>query len=100
MNTGKGERAFQTKGDWGCTCSVASDSLQPMDCGLPGRFIRGIFQARILEWVAISFSRGIFTTKGLNTYLLLWQVDFLTESPGTTCVNVLCEELNVGNLMV
>ena len=30
----------------------------PMDCSLPGSSIHGIFQARILEWVAISFSRG------------------------------------------
>ena len=29
----------------------------PMDCSLPGFSIHGIFQARILEWVAISFSR-------------------------------------------
>ena len=29
-----------------------------MDCSLPGSFIHGIFQARVLEWVAISFSRG------------------------------------------
>ena len=29
----------------------------PMDCSLPGSSIHGIFQARILEWVAISFSR-------------------------------------------
>ena len=29
-----------------------------MDCSLPGPSIHGIFQARILEWVAISFSRG------------------------------------------
>ena len=29
----------------------------PMDCRLPGSSIHGIFQARILEWVAISFSR-------------------------------------------
>ena len=28
----------------------------PMDCSLPGSSIHGIFQARILEWVAISFS--------------------------------------------
>ena len=28
-----------------------------MDCSLPGSFIHGIFQAKILEWVAISFSR-------------------------------------------
>ena len=29
----------------------------PMDCSPPGSSIHGIFQARILEWVAISFSR-------------------------------------------
>ena len=28
-----------------------------MDCSLPGSFVHGILQARILEWVAISFSR-------------------------------------------
>ena len=30
----------------------------PMDCCLPGSSVHGIVQARILEWVAISFSRG------------------------------------------
>ena len=30
----------------------------PMDCRPPGYSVHGIFQARILEWVAISFSRG------------------------------------------
>ena len=30
----------------------------PMDCRLPGFFIHGIFQARVLEWAATSFSRG------------------------------------------
>ena len=30
----------------------------PMDCSPPGSSIHGIFQARVLEWVAISFSRG------------------------------------------
>ena len=30
----------------------------PMDCSLPGFSVRGILQARILEWVTISFSRG------------------------------------------
>ena len=29
-----------------------------MDCSLPGSSIHGIFQARVLEWVAISFSRA------------------------------------------
>ena len=30
---------------------------EPMDCSLPGSSIHGIFQAIVLEWVAISFSR-------------------------------------------
>ena len=30
----------------------------PVDCSPPGSSVRGVFQARILEWVAISFSRG------------------------------------------
>ena len=38
----------------------------PMDCSPPGSSVRGISQARIWEWVVISFSRGIFLTQGLN----------------------------------
>ena len=34
------------------------DSWDPMDCSLPGSSVHVILQARILEWVAISFSRG------------------------------------------
>ena len=30
-----------------------------MDCSLPGSSVHGIFQARVLEWGAIAFSRGI-----------------------------------------
>jgi len=30
----------------------------PIDCSLPGSSVHGILQARILKWVAISFSRG------------------------------------------
>ena len=48
------------------------DSSDPIDCNLPGSSVRGIFQARILEWVAISFSRKwqIFLTQGSNLHLL------------------------------
>ena len=35
-----------------------SSSLNPMDCSLSGSSVRRILQARILEWVAISFSKG------------------------------------------
>ena len=38
--------------------SVMSDACNSIDCSLPGSSIHGIFQARTLEWVAISFSRG------------------------------------------
>ena len=42
----------------GLLASVVSDSVTPMDCSPPGSSVQGIFQIRILEWVAISFSRG------------------------------------------
>ena len=40
-------------------CSAVS--LQPHNCGPPGSSVHEIFQVRILEWVAISFSRGEVT---------------------------------------
>ena len=48
-------------------CPTLCDS---MDCSLPGSSAHGILQARILEWVAIPFSRGIFPTQGSNPGLL------------------------------
>ena len=33
-----------------------SDSSDPMDYSLPGSLVRGIFQAKVLEWGAIAFS--------------------------------------------
>ena len=42
-----------------CVCAQSCPTLgDHRDCSLPGSFDHGIFQARILEWVAISFSRG------------------------------------------
>ena len=38
-----------------CPCPTLCD---PMDCSLSGSSIHGIFQARVLEWIAISLSRG------------------------------------------
>ena len=35
-----------------------------MDCSLPGFSVRGVLQARILEWVAISSSRGSSQPRG------------------------------------
>ena len=42
----------------------------PMGCSPPGSSVHGISQTRILECIAISFSREIFPTQGLNPHLL------------------------------
>ena len=44
-------------------CPALFDS---MDCSPPGSSAHGILQARILEWIVLPFSRGIFLTQGLN----------------------------------
>ena len=36
------------------SCSILCDT---MDCSPPGSFVHGILQARMLEWVTISYSR-------------------------------------------
>ena len=40
------------------TCPTLSN---PMDCSLPGSSVHGIFQARVLEWGSIAFSKKRFT---------------------------------------
>ena len=52
-------------GAWNVRSIVNSEVAQscptlcdPMDCSLPGSSVHGIFQAIVLEWIAISFSRG------------------------------------------
>ena len=42
------------KGKW--SHSVVPTLSDPVDCSLPGSSVHGIFQARVLEWVAIAFS--------------------------------------------
>ena len=44
------------------SCLTLSD---PMDCSLPGSSVHGIFQTRVLEWVAIAFS-GVHRLTELN----------------------------------
>ena len=44
-----------------------------MDCSPPGSSVHGILQARILEWVAILFSKG--EDPGIESVLLHWQED-------------------------
>ena len=43
---------------WYCSAQSCLTLCYPVDCSLPGSSVHGIFQARMLERVAISFSRG------------------------------------------
>ena len=48
-------------------CLVTQSCLtlfDPMDCSPPGSSVHGILQARILEWVSMPSSRGLFLTQG------------------------------------
>ena len=49
--------------DMGCAQSCLT-LCDPMDCGPPGSSVHGLFQARILAWVAISYSRGSSRPRG------------------------------------
>ena len=55
-----------------------------LGCSPPGSSVHGISQARILEWVAISFSIGVFPNQDSILCLLHWQADSLSPShPGS-----------------
>ena len=51
----RGGRNLEVKGLVAQSCPTLCD---PTDCSPPGSSVHGILQARILEWVAIPFSRG------------------------------------------
>ena len=63
------------------SCSVVYNLIYDlMNCSPPGFSVYGISQARILKWVAMPSSQGIFLTQGSNPhllYLLHWQVGSL-----------------------
>ena len=61
------------------SCPTVSN---PMDCSLPGSSVRGIFQARVLEWVTIAFS-----------YLCTWV-------PWNVCVSVCVELVYWGTIIL
>ena len=58
----------------------------PMDCSPPGSSVHGILQARILEWVAISFSRGSSQPRN-RTQVSSIAGRFLTNWGGGGCKN-------------
>ena len=52
----------------------------PMDCSLTGSSVHGIFQARVLEWGAISFSRDL-PNSGIKLRSPTLQADALPSEP-------------------
>ena len=63
-----------------------SDSWDPLDCSLPGFSVNGIFQARILEWFAIS-SPGDLPDPGVEPGSPALHTDSLPfEPPGKLSV--------------
>ena len=69
---------MHTKSLWSCLCLSVNNSL-------PGSSVHGILQARVLEWVAISSSRGSSQPRGRTRlsymrHLLHWQVGSLLST--------------------
>ena len=54
-NISMSQDSLKSKSEVAQSCLTLCD---PTDCSLPGSSVSGIFQTRVLEWVAISFSRG------------------------------------------
>ena len=118
---------------FGCFCCLVTQSCptlcDPMDCSPPGSSVHGILQARILGWVAISFSRefywprdwttspalegGFFTTwatredgkgsiKMQKEMTKTWKMtrNRSLEIPWWSTVKILCFQCNVGLTLI
>ena len=65
----------------------------PIDCNPPGFYVHVILQARILEWIAIPFSRG-FPTLGSNPGLLHTSTSVQSVSSVAQSCLTLCDSMN------
>ena len=68
-------RKVKSESEVAQSCPTLSD---PRDCSLPGSSLHGIFQARVLEWGAIAFSRILSYIK-----LILTQCTFINPNSST-----------------
>ena len=77
-----------------CVCTQLCPTLcDPMDCNLPDSSVHGIFQARLLEWVAIS-SPGDFPNSGIKPMSpILAGRFFTTEPPGKPIRNTFAAQI-------
>ena len=69
-----------------CVCVLVTQSYptlwDPMDCSPPGSSAQGILQVRVLEWVAISFSRGSCWSRDQSRSPALQADSFPSQPPG------------------
>ena len=77
---------------WWFICQVMSDSWSHMVYNLPGSSVHGISQARILEWLAFSFTRGSFKLRDLTPDLLhcrqiLYRLSYQGSIPTVNPIN-------------
>ena len=70
-----------------------------MDCSPPGSSIHGISQARILEWVAISFSRGFSWSRDRTHVPCMADRFFTSEPPGKPSIVFCASDLPSSLLM-
>ena len=71
-----------------CVCEVTQlcpTLFDPMDCRPPGSSVHGILQARVLEWGAISFSRGSSQPRDWTLVSRIVQFNSVTQSCPTLC---------------
>ena len=68
----------------------------PMDCSPPDFSVHWVFQARILEWIVMPSSRGLFPTQGSNQHLLHWQAESLLLSHQGGVLLIRCSSLQDG----
>ena len=92
-----------------CCCLFAKLCLtlcDPMDRGPPGSSVYGNIQARILEWVAISFSRGSTWTRDQTHVFCIIGTFFTSELPGKSllvvrsCYSLLVVSMKSKNILL
>ena len=65
----------------------------PIDCSLSGSSVHGIFQARVLEWIATSFSRGSSPPRDRTRVIRIPGRHFTSEPPGKPILDAAAKSL-------
>ena len=102
MGQARGNKQVKSKYWVVVIVSVAQSCLtlcDPVDCSPPGSSIHGISQAKILEWVAISFSRGSSRRRDLKLGLLHCRqiLYLLLKGAGLVCPTFLAPKKSSGD---